>query len=300
VHGLDEIRLHGRRLAYRRRAGDGPAVLLIHGITNDSATWAPVVAALGEDHDVIAPDLPGHGSSERQRGDHSLAAHANRLRDLLTVLEVERVTVVGHSLGGGVVLQLAYQYPELVQRIVLVSSGGLGREVSLLIRAAALPFAEQALGVLAVPGVRGSARLASAGLERLGLRPGPDVTEIGRGLGSLADAERRAAFVRTVRSVVSTAGQRVSATDRLYLAATVPTLLVWGARDRVIPAAHAEAAHTAIPGSRLEVFPQAGHFPQLDDPGRFAALLSRFIEEVPAAEFDRARIRRHLVDGPGR
>ena len=128
--------LHGHRISYRS-AGTGSAVLLLHGITSSASTWDDVLPWLAERHTVVAPDLLGHGQSAKPRGDYSLGAHANGLRDLLGVLGHERVTVVGHSLGGGIAMQLAYQFPELCERLVLVSSGGLGRDVHALLRAAA-------------------------------------------------------------------------------------------------------------------------------------------------------------------
>jgi pimeloyl-ACP methyl ester carboxylesterase len=291
---LDSRTLHGRRVAFRR-AGAGPTIFLIHGITNSSESWAPAMRRLARDHDVIAPDLPGHGDSDRQRGDHSLGAHACMMRDLLAVLEVERATVVGHSLGGGVAMQFAYQFPELVERLVLVSSGGLGREVSPLIRSAALPFAEQVLPLLTARPLMDAGSAVAGLLGRIGLRPGADLAEVSRGIASLGDTERRAAFVRTVRSVMSPLGQRVSANDRLYLAEQTPTLIVWGDRDPIIPAAHGLAAHALLPDSRLEIFEGSGHFPQLDDPDRFAELLAEFVAATEAATHDAATVRARLV-----
>jgi pimeloyl-ACP methyl ester carboxylesterase len=295
---MPEVPIHGRRLAYREAGGEGPTLLLVHGITNSSLTWAPITERLTrQGMHVLAPDLPGHGDSERQRGDHSLGAHASILRDLLSVVDVERVTVVGHSLGGGVAMQFSYQFPELVERMVLVSSGGLGREVSLAIRAATLPFAEQVIGVGASWPVTRVAGLIGGALDRVGVKPGGDFQEIMEGLSSLSDRERREAFVRTARSVISPRGQRVAATDKLYLAADVPTLLVAGGRDFVIPAEHTRAAARLAPGSRLEVFEDAGHFPHLDQPDRFADLVVRFVEDTEPARFDRQRSRRRIMEG---
>jgi pimeloyl-ACP methyl ester carboxylesterase len=286
--------LHGRRVAFRR-AGTGPTVFLIHGITNSCRSWEPAMRRLARSYDVIAPDLPGHGESARQRGDHSLGAHACMMRDLLHVLEVERATVVGHSLGGGVAMQFAYQFPEMVERLTLVSSGGLGREVSPLIRAAALPFAEQVLPLLTARPLMEAGSAAAGLLGRLGLQPGADLAEVSRGIASLGDTERRAAFVRTVRSVISPRGQRVNATDRLYLASGTPTMIVWGDRDPIIPVHHAHETHDQMPHSRLEVFEGAGHFPQLDDPDRFADLLDDFISTTEPAEHDAASVRARLI-----
>jgi pimeloyl-ACP methyl ester carboxylesterase len=292
---VQEHWFHGRRLAYRD-VGEGPVVLLVHGITNSARSWEPVterLAAAG--HRVLAPDLPGHGESDRFRGDHSLGAHASTLRDLLLALDVERATVVGHSLGGGIVLQFAYGWPSAIERIVLVDSGGLGRDVSLLIRAAALPFAEHVIGLGASGPVARAAEAVGSALSRVGVRAAPDKAELVAGVASLGDRRRREAFVRTARSVVSPAGQRVNATDRLYLAEDIPTLIVWGDRDRIIPVGHAHDAHAAMPGSRLEIFGGSGHYPQLTDPDRFSALMADFISSTEPATFDPARMRERVL-----
>ena len=288
---LSTITVHGRRAAYRRAgAGGRGCVVLVHGIAGDSGEWSSVLDRLSADYDVVAPDLAGHGDSERLRGDHSIGAFATWLRDVLEALEVERATFVGHSLGGGVVMQFAYQFPEYVERMVLVSSGGLGREVSPFIRAAALPGAETVLGLLGVA-ARGSEPL----LGRAGLGAHSEYGELVHRVGGLSDSDRRAAFVRAVRAIASPAGQRVSATDRLYLAADVPTLILWGARDRIIPVGHAHSTHDAVPGSELVVFDDAGHFPHADDPQRFTEVLQDFIGKTEPASYDKERVRRRMT-----
>jgi pimeloyl-ACP methyl ester carboxylesterase len=239
---------------------------------------------------VVAPDLPGHGRSECERGVHSLGANASILRDLLQVLGLSRVTMVGHSLGGGVAMVFTYQFPERVERLALVDSGGLGREVSPLIRAATLPGAEHVIRLATTPRVLTTFGALGGALGRLGIKPGADLMEIAGGVASLGDGERRAAFVRTARSIASPGGQRVSATDRLYLTDALPVLLVWGERDPVIPVAHGRAAHAALPISRLEVFPDAGHFPMLDEPERFAALVADWVATTTPAEYDHERL----------
>ena len=295
---MPELLIHGRRLAYREAGGDGPTVLLVHGITNSSRTWTPVTERLAEHGlHVLAPDLPGHGDSQRRRGDHSLGATASILRDFLSVVDVERLTIVGHSLGGGIVMQFSYQFPEAVQRMVLVSSGGLGREVSLAVRAATLPFAEQVIGVGASWPMTRAAGLVGGALGRVGLKPGGDFEEIMEGLTSLSDRERRQAFVRTARSVITPRGQRVLAEDKLYLAAGIPTLLVAGERDSVIPAEHTRAAGRLAPRSRLEIFEESGHFPHLEEPDRFADLVAAFVGETKPARFDRAVARQRIIEG---
>jgi pimeloyl-ACP methyl ester carboxylesterase len=277
LDGLHEIVLHGHRVFYRA-AGSGPVIVLVHGITSTSATWANVLPYLAARFTVIAPDLLGHGESAKPRGDYSLGAYASGIRDLLTALGHDRATFVGHSLGGGIAMQLAYQFPEHCERLVLVDSGGLGRDITALLRAASLPGSEVVLPLLVNERVLGAGRLVGRLLRRVGLRVHTDLEEVLRGHASLSDGEARAAFIHTLRTIVDPWGQRVDASDRLYLAQAIPFLILWGERDPIIPVEHARAAHRLVPGSRLELFPNAGHFPHLDDPLRFVALLIDFME----------------------
>jgi pimeloyl-ACP methyl ester carboxylesterase len=279
----NEIELHGHRVSYRR-GGSGPVLLLLHGITNSSATWEHVAPSLCEHFTVIAPDLLGHGESATPRGDYSLGAHAAGVRDLLSALGIDRMTVVGHSLGGGIAMQFAYQFPERCERLVLVSSGGLGREVHFVLRAAALPGADFVLPALTSAGLIGVGRSVGGVLRRLRLSPGEDIQVLAQGFASLDNAGSRQAFLHTVRAVIEPSGQRVSAQDRLSLAALLPSLIVWGENDSIIPVEHGVAAHEAMPGSRLEVFPGAGHMPHDADPEHFAALLIDFCQTTEAAQ----------------
>ena len=287
------VTLHGRAVTYAE-AGSGPVLLLIHGIAGTYENWQAVVEPLARGHTVLAPDLPGHGMSAPGGGDYSLGALAAGLRDLLIALGHERATLVGHSLGGGIAMQFAYQFPEVTERLVLVSSGGLGPEVSPVLRAAALPGADLFIAATAGPGrIVGSA--LARGLAAVGLRPNADVAEIARGYASLADPDRRAAFLATLRAVVGTGGQRVHAGDRLYLAEGIPVLIIWGKRDPMIPVHHGEHAHQAIPGRRLEIFDRVGHLPQLEAPGRFVAVLERFLAETEPAQWDTKQWRARLT-----
>jgi len=291
-----EVTLHGHRVVYRTAGDPGlPVVLLVHGITSSSATWDPIIPTLAERAHVIAPDLLGHGDSDKPRTDYSLGALASVLRDLLEHLGHERVTVVGHSLGGGVAMQFAYQYHERCERLVLVSSGGLGREVSIALRAATLPGAEFVLPVIANHYVRDAGVALGRLMSRLPVRPRPSVSEAARGYASLADGPARSAFVHTLRSVVEPGGQRVSAADRHYLSEGRPTLIVWGALDTVIPVAHAHEAHAAIPGSELEVFEQSRHFPHMDEPTRFAHVLLTFLDSTEPLPIDRTQLRARMA-----
>ncbi|MBA3866071.1 MAG: alpha/beta fold hydrolase [Solirubrobacterales bacterium] len=277
--------VHGRSVSYVE-GGSGQLLLLIHGMAGTAENWKSVIEPLALRNAVVAPEFPGHGLSEPGGGDYSLGSLASGLRDLMLTLGHERATLVGHSLGGGVALQFTYQFPEMVERLVLVSSGGLGPDVSPILRAAALPGADLFISATAGIGAQAGSLLGSA-FGKLGLRPSADVAEVARGYASLADPERRKAFLATLRAVVGTEGQRVAALDRLYLAEALPLLIIWGDRDPIIPVAHGEETHRQLPGSRLEVFPGVGHVPQLESPGSFVAALERFLDETEPAEFDR-------------
>lgn len=291
---LRHIEIHGHRVGYRS-AGSGPVIVLIHGMAGSSATWRFVMPALAERFTVIAPDLVGHGASEKPRGDYSLGAFASGVRDLLLALGHERATLVGQSLGGGVAMQFAYQFPERCERLVLVSSGGLGDEVNILLRLLALPGAELVLAVGCNSWLHETGTRVATWLANIGLHTSPKITEIWDSYGSLADSETRTAFAHTLRSVVDVAGQRVSAADRLYLAADVPTLIIWGDRDNIIPVAQGRATHEMIPGSRLEIFEGTGHFPHCDQPDRFCEVLTEFMSTTSPATTSGSQWRDRLL-----
>src|SRR5213079_3586006 len=282
-----QMDLHGHRVDYRV-AGQGPPVVLIHGMVISSRHWESVALRLADAYTVIAPDLIGHGDSATPRGDYSIGAHATSIRDMLAVSGVERATIVGHSLGGGVAMQFFYQFPQRTERLALISSGGLGREVSPLLRGAALPGASALLSLAARP------RLVNAlwdGGERLrerGSGKGVYLQAIARALRPLQQPGAREAFVHTLRAVIDVRGQRVSATDRLYLLARMPTLIVWGERDHTIPIEHGRAAHAAIPHSRFATLPRAAHFPHLEDPEGLSAVLLEFLATTQPARLDEA------------
>ncbi len=272
-------------------AGDGPVVLLVHGMAGSSATWSHVMPALAQRFTIVAPDLLGHGESAKPRGEYSLGAHANVLRDVLNALGHDRATFIGQSLGGGVVMQMAYQFPERCERLVLVSSGGLGREVSLLLRALTLPVTEQVFPLVCNSGLRAAADRVADWLRHVGVRVTPAAEEMWRSYASLADADRRWAFFRTLTGVIDLGGQSVSAADRLYLAAQMPTLIVWGARDPFIPVEHAIASHAAISDSRLEIFEDVGHFPHCEAPARFVEVVVDFMTSTAPARVSERRWR---------
>jgi pimeloyl-ACP methyl ester carboxylesterase len=292
--------IHGYRRAFRI-AGSGPALLLIHGVGDDSTAWEPVHAKLAQRFTVIAPDLLGHGESDKPRADYSLAAFANGMRDLLAVLGIERVTVVGHSFGGGVAMQFAYQYPQLVERVVLVSTGGVAKDVSFALRLAAMPMGSEALGVLRVPGVMPAIRFVGRAVETVlgSTKFGRDTSDIVGLLEGFQEPRALAAFARTLRSVVDGRGQFVTMLDRSYLVQSVPVQLIWGDEDLIIPVSHARMAHAAMPGSRLEIFEKSGHIPFSDHPDRFVEVVERFIDSTHPGEYDPDLVRSLLRTGVG-
>lgn len=291
---LRHIEIHGHRVGYRR-AGSGPVIVLIHGMAGSSATWRFVMPTLAERFTVVAPDLVGHGESEKPRGDYSLGAFASGVRDLLLALGHDRATLVGQSLGGGVAMQFAYQFPERCERLSLVSSGGLGDEVSVLLRLLTLPGTEFVLPLACTDWFHDAGVKVAGWLANIGLHTSPHLTEMWNAYGSLADGETRTAFLHTLRSVVDVTGQRVSAADRLYLAAAIPTLIVWGDHDRIIPVEQGRAAHEAIPGSRLELFADTGHFPHCERPEQFCNVLIDFMTTTPPSTTSASQWRDRLV-----
>jgi len=288
--------IHGHRRAYRLM-GDGPPLLLLHGIGDSSKSWRPLLPRLAERYTVIAPDLLGHGQSDKPRADYSVAAYANGMRDLLEVLGIDRATVVGHSLGGGVAAQLTYQYPDRVERLVLVATGGVSRTVTPPLRFAAAPLAEIALLPMQLPFARLGGRVVVAALRLVGHDLGRDGDNIMRVFDGLPDGSARTAFNRTLRSAVDWRGQVVTMLDRCYLTEAMPTLIVWGDHDGVIPVGHGKMAHAAMPGSRLEIFAGAGHFPHHHDPDRFVALLDEFVATTDPAAHDPGAFRDLLRRG---
>jgi pimeloyl-ACP methyl ester carboxylesterase len=272
---------------------------LIHGIGDNSTTWSTVQTALAQHFTVIAPDLLGHGKSDKPRADYSVAAYANGMRDLLSVLDIDRVTVIGHSLGGGVAMQFAYQFPQFVDRLILVGAGGVTKDVNIALRVASLPMGSEALALLRLPMVLPTLQVAGrvAGTVLGTTKMGRDLAEMMRILADLPEPTASSAFARTLRAVVDWRGQVVTMLDRCYLTESVPVQLIWGRDDSVIPVSHARLAHAAMPGSRLEVFERSGHFPFHDDPDRFVETVERFIDSTEPATHDQELLRRLLRTG---
>jgi pimeloyl-ACP methyl ester carboxylesterase len=275
VTEMSYLELHGERIAYRD-AGTGEALLLIHGMAGSSATWRAVIPELAKRYRVVAPDLLGHGESAKPRGDYSLGAFAAWLRDLLDELGISQATVVGQSLGGGVAMQFTYQHRDYCQRLVLISSGGLGPDLNWILRILSAPGAELVLPVVAPQPVLNLGNKLGSWLTSAGIKS-PRTGEMWSAYCSLSDRPTRQAFLRTLRSVVDYRGQAVSALGKIHVSHGLPTLLIWGEQDRIIPVAHGYAAHEAVPGSRLEVLAGVGHFPHVESPAAVVDILDDFI-----------------------
>ncbi|HXH77550.1 alpha/beta fold hydrolase [Nocardioides sp.] len=293
---LEFVEIHGHRRAFVR-VGSGPALLLLHGLGCDHTTWSPVIESLATRYTVIAPDLLGHGSSDKPRADYSVGGYANGMRDLLTVLGIEQVTVVGHSFGGGVAMQFAYQFPERTERLVLVSSGGLGPEVSPAIRAITTPGFQQVMGLLTLPGIRHVSTAGMRALAATGKVSLRDLAEVAEIYDSFKDRRSRAAIRHVVRAVVDWKGQIISMSDRAYLTDAMPMCVVWGRHDTTIPVRHASNAAALAPTARIEVIPNSGHFPHKDHPQRFVKIINEFIRSTEPASYDRDRWRELLETG---
>jgi len=285
-----KLDLYGQPISYREM-GEGPAIILVHGITSSSNTWSKTMPLLARDHRVVAFDLFGHGESSKTVKDCSLGAYASTLRDLTVLLNVPRATVIGHSLGGGIAMQFAYQFPERIERMVLVSAGGLGRDVNLALRAATLPGSELVMPLMFSQPMRNATNKAGSMLSRIGIHGNADIEGISEGFASLGDTATRRAFIQTIRAVADATGQRVDALDRIHLTELLPTMLIWGGRDRIIPVSHAHEAAELMPDCRLEIFEDSGHFPFNNHPHRFADVVSEFMRDTAPADINEEHMR---------
>lgn len=294
---LRSVRVHGHRRSFLV-AGDGPPLVLIHGIGNDHTSWLPVLPALAEHYTVIVPDLLGHGQSDKPRADYSLGGFANGLRDLLTVLRIKKASLIGHSFGGGIATQFSYQFPERTERMILVGSGGLGRSVNPLLRLFALPGSGPVLAAGTTPPVYQAAHRVFRFLHRSGLPYTIDMEQATEAYAGLRDKQARFAFRHLLRAVIDVRGQVVTMIDRAYLAEDLPVMVIWGEKDSVIPVKHARHARDIIPGVQVRIFPNAGHFPHRDEPELFTEAVLGFLESTPPAEYDPGRWRKRLLVGP--
>jgi pimeloyl-ACP methyl ester carboxylesterase len=265
------------RVSYLTAGPDeGEAVVLLHGLASDATTWDRAIGLLAaQGLRVVAVDLIGHGWSDKPASGYLLPDFADSLAAFFAAARIPQATVCGHSLGGAVAVHFAYHHPQLVSRLVLVSAGGLGREVHPVLRAASLPGAQPLLAAAVAAPLRRVYR--HPGLHRL-LRLTPEnLVNLRRAGHTLDSREGRTAFFAALRGVIEPAGQRGSFIEMRYLAEHLPTLLIWTEGDGVIPVAHAYAAHDHLPASRLVVFPGTGHEPHRRDAQRFAAEVGDFV-----------------------
>ena len=268
-------------------AGEGPPLLLLHGDGESAHDWRRVLPGLARTHRVVAPDLPGFGGSAKPPGDYSPASFARFAAALLDALEIERATVVGNSLGGLVALRLALAEPGRVSALVLAASAGLGRAVSPLISSLTWPvYGELAIAWARTPlGARqraqGRGTLLFGRPERV---PDDWVAEQAR-------LARRPGFLEAaltaLRATTGPTGQRDVVLDRLP-SLTMPTLVVWGERDRVFPLQQAREAVARLPHGRLALLPDCGHLPPVECPDAFLAAVAEFLEAETPAEGARA------------
>jgi pimeloyl-ACP methyl ester carboxylesterase len=276
-------------------AGAGEPLLLVHGLGGTRQTWNSVLDALAETYRVIAPDLPGHGDSDPPAGDFSLGAFAVALRDLLISLDLRSATIIGHSLGGGIAMQFAYQFPERTDRLVLISSGGLGPQVSPMLRAATLPGAGTVVAVLARSPEAVTRRFLSFAARVMpGSLARPDIGPVAEDLRRLTHAGQRRTFVRTAGNVIDWRGQRVSATASLAQLTDLPVLLAWGTDDRTIPAYHHRAVSRLLTCPHLLEIPGAGHYPHVTAPDVLVPALREFLATTAPFRYTEARWRQLL------
>jgi pimeloyl-ACP methyl ester carboxylesterase len=252
----------GVRICYQEAGPpDGPVVILVHGLLSDSETWSGTIGPLAaRGLRVIAVDLVGHGGSDAPRCPYLLDDFAEFLDGFFDALGLDSATICGHSLGGAIAVHFGYHYPKRIERLVLVSAGGLGKEVNLALRALSIRGAEALTG--AVLGRRPVQWLLRRQWIYRALRLRPERLANFRRVGrSLMLRDRRQAFFASLRGVIRPSGQRGSFLEMKYLADHVPTLLVWSERDAIIPVRHAHATHEHLPGSRLVVLPGSTHEP---------------------------------------
>jgi len=293
---VEYVTLHGHRRAYVK-AGSGPVLLLVHGLGCDHTTWDEVIGRLARSYTVVAPDLLGHGLSDKPRADYTVGGYANGMRDLLTMLEIDKVTVVGHSFGGGVAMQFAYQFPERTERLVLVDAGGLGAEVSPIIKAIQSPGWETAIRVLTRPGLRHVVTAAMRAAAKVDTAVTRDFDEVADIFDTWQDARTRFAIRHLVRAVIDWRGQIISMVDRAYLTERMPLCIMWGRDDQILPVKHAENAASVAPHAQVTVFDRSGHFPQKDHPEEFVTVLEEFLASTEPFEYDRDELRALMERG---
>ena len=265
------------------QAGDGPVVLLLHGLAASLLTWycnIDVLASAG--YRVIAPDLPGFGESDKPSHlDYSPDSAADFVYDFTQELELKRLSLVGSSAGGVIAGLFALEYPDMVEKMVLVGSGGFGREVSWFLRVISIPVVGD---LVYQPWLNN--RMGAT--KQLFYRPPAILDELLPEMNRLKLLPgARSAMLRSVRSSVNLMGLRpqVYILERLK-SSPVPLMTIWGADDIIIPVSHAEAVRQELPESVVRIIPKCGHWPQMEQPSQFNPMLTSFLDggPVPAAQ----------------
>jgi pimeloyl-ACP methyl ester carboxylesterase len=278
VAQMHRVQAGAHQLAYREAGPpDAPVVLLLHGLASDSETWDRALECIAaQGLRAIAVDLVGHGESDKPTTvQYLLEDFVVSLRDFLDVLGVEKAALCGHSFGGAIAMSFATRERSRISHLVLVSAGGLGREVHAMLRAASFRFAPAILRAATSPQLRRIYRRPA--LHRaLGLSP-DNLTNLRRAGRALGSAAGQAAFFASLRGVIEPGGQRGSFLETGTLPLDLPVLLVWSSRDGVIPVAHARAAHEALPASELVIFEQGRHEPHRSNAAEFGERLAKFV-----------------------
>jgi pimeloyl-ACP methyl ester carboxylesterase len=290
------VKIPGGTIAYTT-AGSGEPLLLVHGLGGTRSTWRHLIGSLAATHTVIAPDLPGHGESDAPAGDYSPGAHSTAMRDVLLALGHSSATIAGHSLGGGVALQFAHQFPDRTGRLLLISSGGLGPELGLFLRAATLPGADIVVAGLAYLPAGVTRRLLPAVSHLPGLLARQDVGPLTRQLRGLAGARQRRGFLRTARTVIDWRGQTISAARQVVLLADIPILIAWGSNDKIIPAHQQRSLADQFPHPQVLEIADAGHFPHETAPDQILPAIQTFLASTTSFPYDETRWRRRLTLG---
>ncbi len=271
------VEVGGLRVRYRSAGERGLVVLLLHGIGRTLEDWSENMVALGESHRVFAPDFPGCGFSDKPVLPYTTPFLAGFVRDFLRALNLERVVLVGNSMGGGISLEFAAQFPELLEGLVLVAPAGMGQKGAQFLGLCSIPvFGE----VISRPSRVGSKRaLELLFADRKMMTPARAERDFE--LSSQPGATR--AFLKMLRFMANRHGAKPAFYNRSLENASnvrVPTLVVWGVQDHILPVEYAPVAERVIPGSRLQVYDPCGHFPMLERAQEFNALLLEFLQNA--------------------
>jgi pimeloyl-ACP methyl ester carboxylesterase len=272
---VDGMRLHWAEMG---EASQRVPLVLLHGLNDSYLSWKRVAPALAVDRRVLMPDLPGYGLSDRPNASYALQWHAQVMAKWLEAVGLEKVDIVGHSFGGGVAQVMLLECPTRIRRLVLVASGGLGREVTAALRLASLPHVVELFGQRFMAlGTRVALHGHRAGFSKQEVR---ELSAMNRRPGSAR------AFARTVRDVIDLCGQRRTFFQRAHQIAELPPIAVcWGDRDAIIPAAQGRAFAESVEGVVLRQFEGCGHYLHNEQPGAFARIVREFLDDpaVPAA-----------------